>query len=65
MIIGCFKEYYYIINYMRKYKNIFAKKGSVRYIVFIENNIWYAAGLEFNARKYPVIRPLRGDFAFI
>ena len=32
---------------MRKYKNTL-QKGSVRYIVFKENNIWYAAGLEFN-----------------
>ncbi len=24
------------------------KRGSVRYIVFKENNIWYAVGLEFN-----------------
>jgi predicted RNase H-like HicB family nuclease len=24
------------------------KKGSVRYIVFKEDNVWYAVGLEFN-----------------
>ena len=32
---------------MRKYKNTL-QKGSVRYVVFKENDIWYAAGLEFN-----------------
>ena len=32
---------------MRKYKNTL-QKGSVRYIVFKENNVWYAVGLEFN-----------------
>jgi len=32
---------------MRKYKNTL-QKGSVRYVVFKENGIWYAAGLEFN-----------------
>lgn len=32
---------------MSKYKNTL-QKGSVRYIVFKENNVWYAAGLEFN-----------------
>lgn len=24
------------------------QKGSVRYVVFKENNVWYAVGLEFN-----------------
>ncbi len=24
------------------------EKGSVRYVVFKENNVWYAVGLEFN-----------------
>ena len=32
---------------MKKYKNTL-QKGSVRYIVFKENNVWYAVGLEFN-----------------
>ena len=32
---------------MRKYKNTL-QKGLVRYVVFKENDIWYAAGLEFN-----------------
>ena len=32
---------------MKKYKNSL-QKGSVRYIVFKEDAIWYAAGLEFN-----------------
>ena len=30
-----------------KYKNTL-KKGSVRFIIFKENNIWYGVGLEFN-----------------
>jgi predicted RNase H-like HicB family nuclease len=30
-----------------KYKNTL-QKGSVRYIVFKEGGVWYAAGLEFN-----------------
>ncbi len=30
-----------------KYKNTI-QKGSIRFIVFRENNAWYAAGLEFN-----------------
>jgi len=30
-----------------KYKNTL-QKGKVRYIVFKENDIWYAVGLEFN-----------------
>jgi hypothetical protein len=30
-----------------KYKNTL-QKGSVRYIVFKEGDVWYAAGLEFN-----------------
>ena len=30
-----------------KYKNTF-KRGSVRYIIFKENNIWYGVALEFN-----------------
>jgi hypothetical protein len=32
---------------MKKHKNTL-QRGSVRYIVFRENNEWYAAGLEFN-----------------
>lgn len=32
---------------MKKYKNTL-QKGSVRYIVFKENDVWYAVGLEFN-----------------
>jgi len=32
---------------MAKYKNTL-QKGSVRYIVFQEGGVWYAAGLEFN-----------------
>lgn len=32
---------------MGKYKNTL-QKGSVRYIVFREDDTWYAAGLEFN-----------------
>ena len=32
---------------MTKYKNTL-QKGSVRYIIFRENEAWYAAGLEFN-----------------
>ena len=32
---------------MGKYKNTI-QKGSVRYIVFEEDRVWYAAGLEFN-----------------
>jgi len=32
---------------MKKYKNTL-QKGSVRYIVFKEDGVWYAAGLEFN-----------------
>ncbi|KKR47348.1 MAG: hypothetical protein UT90_C0001G0019 [Parcubacteria group bacterium GW2011_GWA1_40_21] len=32
---------------MKKHKNTL-QKGSVRYIVFKENNVWYAVGLEFN-----------------
>lgn len=32
---------------MKKHKNTL-QKSLVRYIVFKENNIWYAAGLEFN-----------------
>lgn len=32
---------------MKKYKNTI-QKGSVRYIVFKEDSVWYAAGLEFN-----------------
>lgn len=36
---------------MKKYKNTL-QKGSVRYIIFKENNIWYAAGLEFNIVEF-------------
>lgn len=32
---------------MAKYKNTL-QKGSVRYMVFKENGVWYAVGLEFN-----------------
>ena len=32
---------------MKTFKNT-AQKGSVRYIVFKEKDIWYAVGLEFN-----------------
>ncbi len=32
---------------MKKYKNTL-QKGSVRYLVFKEGNVWYAVGLEFN-----------------
>ncbi len=32
---------------MGKYKNTL-QKGSVRYIVFKEDGLWYAVGLEFN-----------------
>lgn len=32
---------------MKKYKNT-AQRGSVRYIVFEEDSVWYAVGLEFN-----------------
>lgn len=32
---------------MKKFKNTL-QKGSVRYVVFKEENIWYAVGLEFN-----------------
>ena len=39
-------KYYHRVNCM-KYKNTL-QKGSVRYIVFKENDVWYAAGLEFN-----------------
>ena len=56
-ITGCIKnrtflahsgfKHYHIVNSMKKYKNTL-QKGSVRYIVFKENNVWYAVGLEFN-----------------
>lgn len=32
---------------MRKYKNTL-QQGAVRYIIFKEDNVWYAVGLEFN-----------------
>lgn len=32
---------------MRKYKNTL-QKGSIRYVVFKENDTWYAVGLDFN-----------------
>ena len=32
---------------MKKHKNTL-QKGSVRYVVFKEDNVWYAVGLEFN-----------------
>lgn len=37
---------YYKSN-MKKHKNTL-QKGSIRYIVFQENEVWYAVGLEFN-----------------
>ena len=32
---------------MTKYKNTL-QRGSVRYLIFKEESVWYAAGLEFN-----------------
>ena len=54
---GCFYIKTLYINHMRKYKNTL-QKGSVRYIVFKENDVWYAAGLEFNVVE-SAIRPKR------
>jgi len=36
---------------MKTFKNTI-QKGSVRYIVFKEKDIWYAVGLEFNIVEY-------------